>query len=94
MRLPKVSSTRWDFTSCLVCTVYKWREELLELIEFIVTNRIYYDKNAVHRVDGYLALRTSFEFSFLLSIFMSVFAYPAVLFGILQNTLYNMQFWY
>ncbi|KAK0154265.1 Protein ALP1-like [Merluccius polli] len=72
-----------------VCTVYERREELLELFEFIVDNHNDFDDDAVHSADGYTALLTGFEFS---SPHSTVFAYSDVLFGILQNKEYDMQF--
>lgn len=91
-RLPRVTPTRWNFSSRLVCTVYDRREELLELFEFIVDNHGDFDPDAVHSADGYITLLTGFEFCFLLATFSSVFAYSDVLFGILQNKEYDMQF--
>lgn len=91
-RLPRVTPTRWNFSSRLVCTVYERREELLELFEFILDNHNDFDDDAVHSADGYTALLTGFEFCFLLATFNSVFAYSDVLFGILQNKECDMQF--
>lgn len=91
-RLPRVTPTRWNFSSRLVCTVYERREELVELFEFIVDNYDDFDDDTVHSADGYLALLTGFEFCFLLATFNAVFAYSDVLFGILQNKQYDMQF--
>ncbi|KAG8009303.1 hypothetical protein GBF38_017426 [Nibea albiflora] len=91
-RLPRVTPTRWIFSSCLDCTVYEWREELLELFEFIVDNHNDLDDDAVHSADGYMALLAGFHFCFLLATFSSVLAYSAVLFGILQNKEHDMQF--
>ncbi|KAK0155367.1 hypothetical protein N1851_002271 [Merluccius polli] len=91
-RLPRVTPTRWNFSSRLVCTVYERRKELLELFEFIVDNHNDFDDDAVHSADGYTALLMGFEFCFLLATFNSVFAYSDVLFGILQNKEYDMQF--
>ncbi|KAK0131403.1 hypothetical protein N1851_033896 [Merluccius polli] len=68
------------------------REELSELFEFIVDNHNHFDNDAVHSADGYTALLTGFEFCFLLATFNSMFAYSDVLFGILQNKEYDMQF--
>ena len=71
-RLPRVTPTRWNFSSRLVCTVYERREELLELFEYIVDNHNDFDNDAVHSADGYIALLTGFEFCFLLATFNSV----------------------
>ena len=69
--------------------MYEWREELFE---FIVDNHNDFDDDAVHSADGYMALLIGFEVCFLLATFNSVFAYSDVLFGILQNKEYDMQF--
>ncbi len=87
-----MTPTRWNFSSRLVSTVYEWREELLELFEFIVDNHSDFDDDAVHSADGYMTLLMGFEFCFLLATFNSLFAYSDVLFGILQNKEYDMQF--
>ena len=89
-RLPRVTPTLWNFSSRLVCTVYK-QKELLELFEFIVDKHSDFDDD-VHSADGYTALLMDFEFCFLLATFNSVFAYSDVLFGILQSKEYDMQF--
>ena len=47
-RLARVTPTRWNFSSRLVCTVYERREELLELFEFIVDNHNDFDDDAIH----------------------------------------------
>ncbi|KAG8007306.1 hypothetical protein GBF38_012644, partial [Nibea albiflora] len=91
-RLPRVTPTQKNFSSPLVYTVYERREELLELFEFIADNHNDFDDNAVHSADGYMVLLTGFDFCFLLATFNSVLAYSDVLFGILQNKEYDMQF--
>ncbi|XP_056145441.1 kelch-like protein 41a isoform X1 [Lampris incognitus] len=91
-RAPRVAPTRWNFSSRLVCTVYEWREELLQLFQFIVDHHDDFAEDAVHSADGYITLLTSFEFCFLLSTFNSIFAYADALFGILQDNEFDMQF--
>ncbi|XP_030002747.1 zinc finger MYM-type protein 1 [Sphaeramia orbicularis] len=91
-RLPRVTTTQWNFSSCLVCAVYERREELLELFEFILDNPSDFDDDTVHSADGYMTLLSGFEFCFLLAMFNSLFAYSNVLFRILQNNEYDMQF--
>lgn len=88
-----MAPTRWNFSSRLVRTVYERREELLELFEFIVDHHDDFAEDAVHSANGHMTLLASFELCFLLSSFNSVFAYSDVLFGILQNKAFDMQFY-
>ncbi|KAJ8415219.1 hypothetical protein AAFF_G00009170 [Aldrovandia affinis] len=68
------------------------REELKELFEHIVDHHDDFDQDTVHSADGYITHLASFKFCFLLSTFSSIFAHSDVLFGILQNREFDMQF--
>ncbi|KAJ8378721.1 hypothetical protein AAFF_G00236990 [Aldrovandia affinis] len=91
-RLPRVAPTRWNLNSRLVCTVSDKREELKELFEHIVDHHDVFDQDIVHSADGYITHLASFKFCFLLSTFSSIFAHSDVLFRILQNREFDVQF--
>ncbi|XP_034058051.1 uncharacterized protein LOC117537006 [Gymnodraco acuticeps] len=91
-RLPRAAPTRWCFHSCLVCTVADKTRELREVFEHIVDHHTEFDDETVHCSDGYITLLTSFDFSFWLKTFHAIFSYSDVVFEILQNKGFDMQF--
>ncbi|XP_034076957.1 zinc finger MYM-type protein 1-like [Gymnodraco acuticeps] len=91
-RLPRAAPTRWCFHSRLVCTVADKTRELREVFEHIVDHHTEFDDETVHCSDGYITLLTSFDFSFWLKTFHAIFSYSDVVFEILQNKGFDMQF--
>ncbi|KAF3840258.1 hypothetical protein F7725_018975, partial [Dissostichus mawsoni] len=91
-RLPRAAPTRWCFHSRLVCTVAEKTRELREVFEHIVDHHTEFDDETVHCSDGYITLLTSFDFSFWLKTFHAIFSYSDVVFQILQNKGFDMQF--
>ncbi|XP_076836806.1 zinc finger MYM-type protein 1 [Brachyhypopomus gauderio] len=92
-RLPRVAPTRWQFNSRLVCTVAEKARELREVFEHIVDQHAEFDNDAVHCADGFLTLLASFDFNFWLKTFHAIFSYSDVVFGILQNKGFDIQFY-
>ncbi|XP_051557215.1 zinc finger MYM-type protein 1 isoform X2 [Myxocyprinus asiaticus] len=90
--LPRVAPTRWQYSSRLVSTVIEKRVALKELFEHILEHHDEYDEDFVHYANGYNAHLDDFEFCFLLSTFHVIFEYSDVLFGILQNKTFDVQF--
>ena len=82
----------WNFSSRLVCTVYEKTAELIDLYEYIGCHHVAFDEDTAHSADGHMVHITSFEFCFLLSAIYAMFANSDVLFGILQNREFDMQF--
>ncbi|KAK5885982.1 hypothetical protein CesoFtcFv8_017064 [Champsocephalus esox] len=91
-RLPRVAPTRWNFASRLVCTVFEKKDALKDLFDYIVEHHEDFDDAAILSADGYLSNLGNFEFEFFLSTFNDIFAHADVLFDILQNKSFDMQF--
>ncbi|KAJ4936913.1 hypothetical protein JOQ06_001498 [Pogonophryne albipinna] len=91
-RLPRVAPTRWNFASRLVCTVFEKKDALKDLFDYIVEHHEEFDDAAILSADGYLSNLGNFEFGFFLSTFNEIFAHADVLFDILQNKSFDMQF--
>ncbi len=86
-RLPRVASTRWQYSSRLISTVFEKR-----VFDRILEHHDDYDEDSVHCADGYNAHLNDFKFCVLLSTFHVIFEYSDVLFGILQNNTLDVQF--
>ncbi|KAJ4944141.1 hypothetical protein JOQ06_012686 [Pogonophryne albipinna] len=91
-RLPRVAPTRWNFASRLVCTLFEKKDALKDLFDYIVEHHEEFDDAAILSADGYLSNLGNFEFGFFLSTFNEIFAHSDVLFDILQNKSFDMQF--
>ncbi|KAL0968773.1 hypothetical protein UPYG_G00271580 [Umbra pygmaea] len=91
-RLPRVTPTRWQYSSRLVSTIFEKRVALKELFDHILDHHDEYDEDAVRVADGYNAHLDDFEFCFLLSTFHGIFEYSDVVFRILQNKALDVQF--
>ncbi|XP_078146200.1 zinc finger MYM-type protein 1-like [Centroberyx gerrardi] len=91
-RLPRVAPTRWCFNSRLVCTVAEKTRKLREVFEHIVDHHTEFDDDTVHCADGYITLLASFDFCFRLKTSHTIFSYSDVVFGILQNKGFDIQF--
>ncbi|KAK1903270.1 Zinc finger MYM-type protein 1 [Dissostichus eleginoides] len=63
-----------------------------DVFEHIVDHHTEFDDETVHCSDGYITLLTSFDFSFWLKTFHAIFSYSDVVFQILQNKGFDMQF--
>ncbi|KAJ4932044.1 hypothetical protein JOQ06_010477 [Pogonophryne albipinna] len=63
-----------------------------KVFEHIVDHHTEFDDETVHCSDGYITLLTSFDFSFWLKTFHAIFSYSDVVFQILQNKGFDMQF--
>ncbi|KAF3847096.1 hypothetical protein F7725_020124, partial [Dissostichus mawsoni] len=75
-----------------VCTVFEKKDALKDLFEYIVEHHEEFDDAAILSADGYLSNPGNFEFGFFLSTFNEIFAHADVLFDILQNKTFDMQF--
>lgn len=62
------------------------------LCEYIVELDDEFEEAAIHSADGYISNLGHFEFCFLLSTFNELFAHADVLFDIIQNKSFDMQF--
>ncbi|XP_036373212.1 uncharacterized protein si:ch211-89o9.6 isoform X3 [Megalops cyprinoides] len=91
-RLPGVAATRWNFASRLVCTVFERKDVLKDLFDYIVDHHDEFEDTAIHSADGFISNLRDFEFCFLLSSFSEMFARADVLFDILQNKSFDVQF--
>ncbi|KAK1883805.1 Zinc finger MYM-type protein 1 [Dissostichus eleginoides] len=63
-----------------------------KVFEHIVDHHTEFDDETVHCADGYITLLTSFDFSFWLKTFHAIFSYSDVVFLIIQNKGFDMQF--
>ncbi|KAF3842760.1 hypothetical protein F7725_001609, partial [Dissostichus mawsoni] len=80
------------FHGQLLLAVAEKTRELREVFEHIVDHHTEFDDETVHCSDGYITLLTSFDFSFWLKTFHAIFSYSDVVFQILQNKGFDMQF--
>ncbi|KAJ4925086.1 hypothetical protein JOQ06_017824 [Pogonophryne albipinna] len=68
------------------------KDALKDLFDYIVEHHEEFDDAAILSADGYLSNLGNFEFGFFLSTFNEIFAHADVLFDILQNKSFDMQF--
>ena len=89
-KLPKVSATRWSYTSRLVETVYDCKHSLITLFEKMRDPELEWDEETYNCAGGYLSSLRDFNFCFLLNIFASFFPLSDTLFNILQTKIHDV----
>ncbi|XP_071535018.1 zinc finger MYM-type protein 1-like [Panulirus ornatus] len=89
-KLPSVTPTRWNFTSCLCNTVHKYRIQFIEFFEHIIENSENWDTDAIVQARGFLDFLKDFPTVLLLEIFSKLFGYTDVLTSSLRNKTYDV----
>jgi hypothetical protein len=84
-RLPNVCPTRWNYSSRLVNTVYKFRKELCEVFQAMLEHPEEIESDILAPVNGFLSVLEEFQFVFFLSVFNKIFCHTDVLFDVLQH---------
>ena len=83
-RLPRPSSTTWDFNSRIVNTVYESRDDLLECFETIRTSGSF-DEATVREASGYVRMLRDEDFHFFLCLFHKIMPHVDILYQKLQK---------
>lgn len=90
-RLPTVATTRWNYSSRLVNTVYSYRFDLILLFEEMIDDPDTWGADAI-QARGFLQFLNTFNTVFMLNIFHNIFSFTDVLFDILQNKTFDIQY--
>lgn len=83
-RLPRASSTRWNFNSRIVNTVHENRDDLIECFEFIKTSGSF-DMPSVREASGYVRMLKDGDFNFFLWLFHKIMPHVDILYQRLQK---------
>ena len=85
-RLPRASSTRWNFNSRVVNTVYENRDDLIECFEAIRTGSLgSFDQPTVREASGYVRMLHDEDFIFFLGLFHEIMLHVDILYQKLQK---------
>ncbi|KAK6325060.1 hypothetical protein J4Q44_G00044020 [Coregonus suidteri] len=85
-RLPRPSSTRWNFNSRVVNTVYENRDDLIECFEAIRTGSLgSFDQGTVREASGYVRMLHDEDFIFFLRLFHKIMPHVDILYQKLQK---------
>ena len=85
-RLPRASSTRWNFNSRIVNTVFENRDDLLEYFEAIKTgSHGPFDQLSVREASGYVRMLQDEDFIFFLCFFHNIMPHVDMLYQKLQK---------
>lgn len=83
-RLPRASSTRWNFNSRIVNTVYENLDDLTECFRSIATDSSF-DSNTVREASGFLRMLQDEDFQFFLHLFHQTMPHVDVMYQQLQK---------
>ncbi|XDV11419.1 hypothetical protein PO909_000365 [Leuciscus waleckii] len=83
-RLPRASSTRWNFNSRIVNTVYENLDDLIECFRSIATD-ISFDSNTVREASGFLRMLQDEDFKFFLHLFHQIMSHVDMMYQQLQK---------
>lgn len=90
-KLPTVAPTRWNFTSRLSNTVQKYRPQLVEFFQHIITeSSADWDTDTVVKAQGFKNFLQDFQTIILLEIFSKLFGYTDVLYNVLQSKVFDV----
>ncbi|XP_051985508.1 zinc finger MYM-type protein 1-like [Xyrauchen texanus] len=85
-RLPRASSTRWNFNSRVVNTVYENRDDLIQCFEAIRTGSLgSFDQPTVREASGYVRMLHDEDFIFFLWLFHKIMPHVDTLYQKLQK---------
>ncbi|KAK6297140.1 hypothetical protein J4Q44_G00317230, partial [Coregonus suidteri] len=85
-RLPRPSSTRWNFNSRVVNTVYENRDDLIVCFEAIRTGSLgSFDQLTVREASGYVRMLHDEDFIFFLRLFHKIMPHVDILYQKLQK---------
>jgi hypothetical protein len=91
--IPTNAPTRWNFTSRGVFTIYKNRQKLIEVFDYIIDNDEFHnDQQSVREAIGLKSYLLDIKFCFLLETFQLLFEQTDVVFSILQNRTADINF--
>jgi hypothetical protein len=82
-RLPRGSNVRWNFSSRVVTTVFKYKEELTECLNYIIENED--DKKTVRQSTGLINYLKDADFNFWLHFFNKILPHSDILYSQLQQ---------
>ena len=92
-RIPTLSATRWNFTSHSVFTIYKNKNKLIEVFDFIMdSDEFKNDAQSVREAESLKRYLNDQKFCFLLETFKLIFEQTEPIFLILQNKLTDINF--
>ncbi|ROL49986.1 Zinc finger MYM-type protein 1 [Anabarilius grahami] len=83
-RLPRASSTRWNFKSRIVNTVYENLDDLIECFRSIVTASSF-DSTTVREASGFLRMLKDEDFQFFLQLFHQIMPHMDMMYQQLQK---------
>lgn len=83
-RMPTNVQTRWNFSSRAVQTVYKNKDKLLKVFDFII-NSPEFDDAAIRGAVGFKSFLVDYKNIFFLETFTLIFQQTDIVFSILQN---------
>lgn len=83
-RLPRASSTRWNFNSGIVNTVHENLDDLLECFETISTGSSF-DSTTVREASGFLRMLQDEDFRFFLQLFHQIMPHVNLMYKQLQK---------
>ena len=92
LKLPNAAPTRWNYNSRIVNAVFQHREDLITFFEEIVEHPENWDKDAILSAGGFLNFLTDFSTIFLLNTFNVIFAHTDILYNILQNKYFEINY--
>ena len=90
-RLPRASSTRWNFNSRIVNTVYENLGDLIECFETIRSDGSF-DSNTLREASGFLRMLQDEDFHFFLQLFHQIMPHVDVMYQQLQKRDIDMVF--
>ncbi|XP_061587233.1 uncharacterized protein LOC133452053 [Cololabis saira] len=83
-RLPTSSSIGWNFHSHAICTVFEYREDLIQCFESIQDSGDF-DPNTVREAGAFIMLLEHQDFNFFLELFHNIMPHVDLLFAELQK---------
>lgn len=90
-RLPTVAPTRWNYSSRLVNVVQTHLSDLVTLFDEMIDDPDTWGADAI-QARGFLQFLKSFNTVFLLNTFNDVFIHTDILFNVLQNKIFDINF--
>lgn len=82
-RLPRGSKTRWNFSSRIVCTVFKYKKEIIECLQYIIDTDA--DKGTIRQSTGLISYLENPDFNFWLHFFNKLLPHSDILYNQLQQ---------